>query len=76
LITELNICLRRGEWYSNKDYAFADVTINGAEANLIFRDPGWKVLNSFVIPKKLDKGLVRKIPLKTYHRRRELRGEN
>jgi 3',5'-cyclic AMP phosphodiesterase CpdA len=38
-------------WYSNKDYAFADVTINGAEANLIFRDPDGKVLNSFVIPK-------------------------
>jgi UDP-2,3-diacylglucosamine pyrophosphatase LpxH len=38
-------------WYSSKDYAFVDVTINGAEANFIFRDPDGKVLNSFVIPK-------------------------
>ena len=38
-------------WYSSKDYAFVDVTINRAEANLIFRDPDGKVLNSFVIPK-------------------------
>jgi predicted phosphodiesterase len=38
-------------WYSNKDFAFADVTINGANANLIFRDPSGKEINSFVILK-------------------------
>ena len=38
-------------WYSNKDYAFVDVTINGSDANLIFRDAEGKEINSFVIPK-------------------------
>ncbi len=38
-------------WYANGDYAFMDVTINGADANLIFRDSDGKVLNSFVITK-------------------------
>ena len=38
-------------WYSNKEYAFVDVTINGANANLVFRDADGKEINSFVIPK-------------------------
>ena len=38
-------------WYAPNDYAFMDVTINGSSANLIFRDPDGKEINSFVIPK-------------------------
>jgi len=38
-------------WYASNDYAFADVTITGANAKLIFRDPDGKEINSFVIPK-------------------------
>ena len=41
----------RADPYANGDYAFMDVTINGADANLIFRDSHGKVLNSYVITK-------------------------
>ena len=36
-------------WYSVKNYAFVDVTIDGTEANLIFRDSSYAVLNSFTV---------------------------
>jgi hypothetical protein len=36
-------------WYSNKDYAFVDVTIDGATARLVFRDPDYNELESFLI---------------------------
>jgi UDP-2,3-diacylglucosamine pyrophosphatase LpxH len=39
-------------WYSNKNYAFVDVSINGSEAKLVFRDSNNKELKSFVIPKQ------------------------
>jgi UDP-2,3-diacylglucosamine pyrophosphatase LpxH len=38
-------------WYADDDYAFADVTINGNSANLVFRDADNQVIKSFVIPK-------------------------
>ena len=38
-------------WYSSTNYGFADVTINGDNAKLIFRDPDGNAINSFVIPK-------------------------
>jgi acid phosphatase type 7 len=38
-------------WYSNSGYAFVDVTINGANANLVFRDPDSKEIYSFVATK-------------------------
>ena len=38
-------------WYAGNGYAFMDVTITGANANLIFRDPDGKEINSFIIPK-------------------------
>ena len=38
-------------WYASNDYAFMDVTINGGNANLVFRDPDGKAINSFVITK-------------------------
>ena len=38
-------------WYASNDYAFMDVTVNGSNANLIFRDPDGNEINSFVIPK-------------------------
>jgi acid phosphatase type 7 len=38
-------------WYSNTDYAFADVKIDGSAATLVFRDSTYKELNSFVITK-------------------------
>ena len=38
-------------WYAGNDYAFMDVTINGSNANLIFRDPDGNEINSFVITK-------------------------
>jgi UDP-2,3-diacylglucosamine pyrophosphatase LpxH len=38
-------------WYSNQNFAFVDVTINGADANLVFRDPDGNEINSFVITK-------------------------
>ena len=38
-------------WYAPDDYAFMDVTINGSNANLIFRDPDGKEIYSSVIPK-------------------------
>jgi hypothetical protein len=38
-------------WYSSKDYAFVDVTINGADANLIFRDAEGNELYGQVISK-------------------------
>jgi UDP-2,3-diacylglucosamine pyrophosphatase LpxH len=38
-------------WYSTGNYAFVDVTINGANANLVFRDSDNKEIKSLVIPK-------------------------
>jgi hypothetical protein len=38
-------------WYSSTNFGFADVTINGNNAKLIFRDPDGNAINSFVIPK-------------------------
>ena len=38
-------------WYSNKDFAFVDVTINGSDGNLIFRDPDGKAIESIVVQK-------------------------
>lgn len=38
-------------WYSNKDFAFVDVTINGSDANLIFRDLDGKAIKSIVVQK-------------------------
>jgi acid phosphatase type 7 len=38
-------------WYSNTDYAFADVSIDGSNATLIFRGPDDKELKSFTIQK-------------------------
>ncbi|MCX6003251.1 MAG: metallophosphoesterase [Chloroflexi bacterium] len=39
-------------WYSVKAYAFVDVTVDGSEASLVFRDSNYSELNSFVIPKR------------------------
>ena len=38
-------------WYSSTNFGFADVTINGNVADLVFRAPDGSVINSFVIPK-------------------------
>ena len=38
-------------WYSNTDFAFVDVTINGSAADLIFRDPDGKEIKSIVLSK-------------------------
>jgi 3',5'-cyclic AMP phosphodiesterase CpdA len=38
-------------WYSSGNYAFMDVTINGTNAALLFRDADNNVIKSFVIPK-------------------------
>ena len=38
-------------WYSSTNFGFADVTINGNVADLVFRAPDGSAINSFVIPK-------------------------
>jgi hypothetical protein len=38
-------------WYSSTNFGFADVTINGNNADLVFRAPDGQAINSFVIPK-------------------------
>ena len=38
-------------WYSSTNFGFADVTITGNTADLIFRAPDGSVINSFTIPK-------------------------
>jgi 3',5'-cyclic AMP phosphodiesterase CpdA len=38
-------------WYSNKDFAFVDVSVNGANANLVFRSPEGDAIYSQVIQK-------------------------
>jgi UDP-2,3-diacylglucosamine pyrophosphatase LpxH len=38
-------------WYSSTNFGFADVTITGNTADLIFRAPDGKAINSFTIPK-------------------------
>ena len=37
-------------WYSINHFAFVDVTVNGSEARLVFRDSDYNELNSFIIP--------------------------
>ena len=38
-------------WYASSDYAFMDVTINGANANLVFRDPDGNAIYSYIVTK-------------------------
>lgn len=38
-------------WYAADSFAFLDVTVNGSNANIVFRDPEGKEIKSFVIPK-------------------------
>lgn len=39
------------QWYAGGQYGFTDVTINGNEANIIFRDPDYKEIKSFILNK-------------------------
>ena len=38
-------------WYSNTDFAFVDITINGSAANLVFRDPDGNEIKSITVTK-------------------------